>query len=74
MPTLRTAATASSTRIDQVLPITPAATPVQKYTPADKLAKSASYIVRKDISLQGIPRKNVIGLRRDLINELTSLS
>ena len=51
MPTLRTAATASSTRIDQVLPITPIATPVQKHTPVDKLAKSALYAVRKDISL-----------------------
>ena len=51
MPTLQTAATASSTRIDQVLPITPIATPVQKYTPVDKLARSALYTVRKDISL-----------------------
>ena len=37
MPTLRTAATASSTRIDQVLPVTLATTPVRKYTPVDKL-------------------------------------
>ena len=51
MPTLRTAATASSTRIDQVLYVTPIATPVQKYTPVDKPAKSALYAVRKDISL-----------------------
>ena len=47
MPTLRTAATATSTRIDQVLPTTP----IQKYTPADKLAKSTLYAARKDISL-----------------------
>jgi len=51
MPTLRTAATASSTRINQVLPVAPIATPVQKYTPIDKPAKSALYAVRKDISL-----------------------
>ena len=51
MPTLRTAATATSTRIDQVLPVTPTATPIQKYTPIDKPAKSALYAVRKDISL-----------------------
>jgi hypothetical protein len=51
MPALRTAATASSTRINQVLPVTPTATPIQKYTPTDKLAKSALYTVRKDISL-----------------------
>ena len=51
MPTLRTAATTTSTRINQVLPITPVVTPVRKYTPTDKLAKSALYIVRKDISL-----------------------
>ena len=51
MPTLRTAATASSTRINQVLPITPIAAPIQKYTPVDKLAKSALYAARKDISL-----------------------
>ena len=51
MPTLRTAATASSTRINQVLPVTPIATPIRKYTPADKPAKSALYAVRKDISL-----------------------
>jgi hypothetical protein len=51
MPTLRTAATASSTYTDQVLPVTPAATPVQKHTPIDELARSALYAVRKDISL-----------------------
>ena len=51
MPTLRTAATATSTRINQVLPVTPIATPVQKYTPTDKLAKSALCTARKDISL-----------------------
>jgi hypothetical protein len=51
MPTLRTAATATSTRINQVLPATPIATPIQKHTPADKLAKSALYAVRKDVSL-----------------------
>jgi hypothetical protein len=51
MPTLRTAATASSTRIDQVLPVTPVVTPIRKYTPADKPAKSALCAVRKDISL-----------------------
>jgi hypothetical protein len=51
MPTLRTAATATSTHINQVLPITPIVTPIQKYTPIDKLAKSALYAVRKDISL-----------------------
>jgi len=51
MPTLRTAATASSTHIDQALPITPAATPVRKYTPADKLVRNTLCAVRKDISL-----------------------
>ena len=51
MPTLRTAATATSTRIDQALPTTPIATPVRKYTPADKPAKSALCAVRKDIGL-----------------------
>jgi hypothetical protein len=51
MSTLRTAATASSTRTDQVPPITPVATPIQKYTPIDEPAKSALYAVRKDISL-----------------------
>ena len=51
MPTLRTAATATSTRIDQALPVTPAVTPVQKYTPIDELTRSALYAVRKDISL-----------------------
>jgi len=51
MPTLRTTATASSTCTDQAPPITPAATPVQKYTPIDKPARSALYTVRKDISL-----------------------
>ena len=51
MPTLRTAATATSTRIDQAPPVTPAATPVQKYTPADEPARSASCAVRKDVGL-----------------------
>ena len=51
MPTLRTAATATSTYIDQALPVTPAATPVRKYTPADKLAKSALCAAKKDIGL-----------------------
>jgi hypothetical protein len=73
MPTLRTAATATSTRIDQVLPATPAATPVRKHTPTDKPAKSALCAARKDVSLQDIPRKNVISLERDLITRLTSL-
>jgi len=72
MLTLRTAATASSTYTDQAPPITPVAAPVQKYTPADKPARSALYAARKDIGLQGIPRKNVIGLRKDLINGSTS--
>ena len=65
--TLRTAITASSTRTDQV-PITP----IQKHTPADEPARSALYAVRKDISLQGIPRKNITSLERDLITRLTS--
>ena len=51
MPTLRTAATATSTRINQALPVTPVVTPVRKYTPTDKLAKSALYAVRKDVGL-----------------------
>jgi hypothetical protein len=51
MPTLRTTATATSTYIDQVLPATPAATPVRKHIPTDKLIRSALYMVRKDISL-----------------------
>ena len=51
MPTLWTAATASSTHTDQVSPVTPIATPVRKYTPVDELARSALYAVRKDISL-----------------------
>ena len=50
-PTLRTAITTSSTRINQVLPVTPIVTPIRKYTPIDKLARSALYAVRKDISL-----------------------
>jgi len=50
-PTLRTAVTASSTRTDQVSPVTPAATPVQKYTPVDEPARSALYAVRKDVGL-----------------------
>jgi hypothetical protein len=51
MPTLQTAATASGTHVNQVLPITPIVTPTQIYTLIDKLAKSALYIVRRDISL-----------------------
>jgi len=51
MSTLRTAVTANSTRTDQVLPVTPAATPIQKHTPADKPARSASCVVKKDVSL-----------------------
>ena len=51
MPTLRTAVTASSTHTDQVLPVTPAATPIRKYTPIDEPARNALYTVRKDISL-----------------------
>ena len=51
MPTLWTTTTATSTRIDQALPITPIVTPIRKYTPIDKLAKSTLYAVRKDISL-----------------------
>ena len=51
MPTLRTAATASSIYTNKAPPVTPIATPVQKYTPIDKPARSALYIVRKDISL-----------------------
>ena len=51
MSTLQTAATASSTRINKVLPTTPVVTPVQKYTPTDKPAKSALYAARKDIGL-----------------------
>ena len=70
--TLRTAITASSTYTDQA-PITPAVTPVQKYTPIDELARSALYAVKKDVSLQGIPRKNIKSLRGDLINGLISL-
>jgi len=73
MSTLWTTATASSTYTNQVLPVTPIVTPVQKHTPADKPARSASYIVRKDIGLQGIPRKNVTSLGRDLIAISASL-
>ena len=51
MPTSQTAATTSSTHTEQALPVTPAATLVQKYTPADKLARSASCAARKDVSL-----------------------
>ena len=51
MPTLRTAATASSTHINQVLPATPVINPIQKYTPADKLVRSALCVVGKDIGL-----------------------
>jgi len=51
MPTLRTADTASSIRINQALPATSIATPVQKHTPADELVRSALYAVRKDIGL-----------------------
>ena len=73
MSTLWITITASSTRTNQV-PITPVATPIQKYTPTDEPARSALYTVRKDIGLQGIPKKNIIGLKRDLINRSTSLS
>jgi hypothetical protein len=51
MPTLQTAATASNTRVNRVPPITPIVTPVRIYTPVDKLAKSALYIVRRDVGL-----------------------
>ena len=51
MPTLRTAATASSTRTEQALPATPIATLVRKYTPVDEPARSALCAVRKDIGL-----------------------
>ena len=51
MSTLWTAVTVNSTCIDQVLFITPIATPVRKYTPVNKLAKSALYTARKDIGL-----------------------
>ena len=70
--TLRTAITASNTRTDQVPPVTPAVTPIQKYTPIDKQARNALCIVKKYISLQGIPKKNVTSLIRDLITILTS--
>jgi hypothetical protein len=51
MPTLQTATTASGTYIDQVPPITPIVTPTQIYTPIDKLARSALYMVKRDVSL-----------------------
>ena len=50
MSTLWITITASSTRTNQV-PITPVATPIQKYTPADEPARSALYTARKDIGL-----------------------
>jgi hypothetical protein len=73
MPTLRTAATTSSTHVDQVPPVTPIVTPAQIHTPADELARSALYVVRRDVGLQGTPRKNVTSPRRDLIVRLISL-
>jgi hypothetical protein len=74
MPTLRTAATASSTRTDQVPPVTLVTTPVRTYTPTDELARSALYAVRKDVGPQGILKKSVTSLRRDLTTGSISLS
>ena len=51
MPTLQTAATASSTYTDQVLFITPIATPIQTRTLIDKIVGGDIYIKRKDIGL-----------------------
>jgi hypothetical protein len=51
MPTLQTAATISGTCVNQVPPVTPIVTPTRIYTPIDKLAKSALYVVRRDIGL-----------------------
>jgi hypothetical protein len=51
MPTLRTAAIASSTYTDQVLFVTPVATPIQTRTLIDKIVGGVIYVERKDIGL-----------------------
>jgi hypothetical protein len=51
MPTLRTAATASGTHTDQVLSVTPVATPVRTRTLIDKIVEGAIYIGRKNVGL-----------------------
>jgi hypothetical protein len=48
---LQTVITASSTRINQTPSITPIVTPVQTYTPINRLAEDAIYVERKSISL-----------------------
>ena len=40
----------------------------------DKIVGGAIYIGRKDISPQGIPKKSVISIGRDLITESPSFS
>ena len=51
MLTLRTAATASGTRTDQVLSVTPVATPVRTRTLIDKTIRGIIYIRKKDVGL-----------------------
>jgi hypothetical protein len=51
MPTLQTATIVSSTYINQVPLVTLIVTPIQIYTPIDKLARSALYIIKRDIGL-----------------------
>ena len=65
MSTLRTAATASSTRIDQVLPVTPIVTPIQKYIPIDKLV---------NLVIKSLPRLITffLGMSYRLISFLTA--
>ena len=70
MLTLQTATTTISTRINQILLVTF----VRIYTLANKLARSALYTVKKDVSLQGTPRKSMKSPRRDLTAKSTNLS
>ena len=74
MPTLRTAATASGTRTDQFLSVTPVATPVRTRTLTDKIVGGATYVGRKDVGPQGIPKKSVTSTRRDLTTGSLSFS
>jgi hypothetical protein len=48
---LRTVITASSTRINQTLFVTPIVTLVQMYTLIGRLAEDTIYVERKDVSL-----------------------
>ena len=66
MPTLLTAATASGTRTDQFLSVTPVATPVRTRTLTDKTIRGAIYVGRKDVCLQGTLKKSVTSIEKEL--------